>query len=37
MNSSKLSNLSRQTLNNTSTHNIERIGALADKLQLIQV
>lgn len=35
---SRLSNLSRQTLNNTSTtHNVERIGALAEKLNQIQV
>jgi len=34
---SRLSNLSRQTLNNTNTHNVERIGALADKLNQIQV
>ena len=36
---SRLSNMSRQTLNNTNanSHNVERIGALADKLNQIQV
>jgi hypothetical protein len=34
---SRLSNLSRQTSNNLNSHNIERIGALADKLSQIQV
>jgi hypothetical protein len=34
---SRLSNLSRQTLNNSNYHNVERIGALAEKLNQIQV
>lgn len=32
-----LSNLSKQTMNTTASHNIERINALADKLSQIQV
>lgn len=32
-----LSNLSKQTMNTTGSHNVERINALADKLNQIQV
>ncbi len=32
-----LSNMSKQTMNSTASHNIERINALADKLTQIQV
>ncbi len=34
---SRLSNLSKQTLNTTTSHNMERIGALAEKLSQLQV
>jgi len=34
---SRLSNLSKHTINNSTSHNIERIGALADKLSQLQV
>jgi hypothetical protein len=34
---SRLSNLSKQTNNTATTHNIERINALAEKLNQIQV
>lgn len=34
---SRLSNLSMQSVNSTTSHNVERISALAEKLNQIQV
>jgi hypothetical protein len=34
---SRLSNLSMQSVNTTTSHNVERISALAEKLNQIQV